>query len=269
MTSHPHTRRSYVRDFREECDDISALLAERPDSVWSLETKFKRWTVWDIIAHLYIWNVAAHDSLTEPKAFQGFIAKVMPQIAQAGHQGFQRAHLSGIDGPQLFTLWRDHVPTLIADFKATDPEARVAWAGPPMSAQSSLIARQMEHWAHAQAIYDALGVARVNTDRLYWIAELGMRTYSWSHKVRGEEPPRPKPHVKLIAPSGAVWRWNDPQEGNKITGPAEDFCQVVTQCRNVRDSELVCVGDVAQHWMATAQCFAGESETPPGVGERG
>ena len=35
-----------------------------------------------------------------------------------------------------------------------------------MSARSSISARLMETWAHGQAVYDRLGVVRVDTDRI-------------------------------------------------------------------------------------------------------
>jgi len=268
MTSHPHPRRSYVRDFREECDDIAALLDAQPESVFARTTQFKDWTVGDIIRHIHVFNLAAFWSLTDPAKFQSFILPAMGEIAKHGHVGFHRAYFSDQTDAQVYAAWSEFLPEMLAAFRDADPDARVEWAGPPMSVQSSLIARQMEHWAHAQAIYDVLGAVRVNTDRLYWIAELGVRTYSWSHKVRGEAPPRPKPYVELNAPSGAVWRWNDPQEENSVRGSAVGFAQTVTQCRNWRDTSLTCIGETAMHWMKTAQCFAGAPETPPEIGER-
>ena len=38
--------------------------------------------------------------------------------------------------------------------------------GPDMSARSSISARHMETWAHAQELYDTLGVDRINEDRI-------------------------------------------------------------------------------------------------------
>ena len=53
-----------------------------------------------------------------------------------------------------------------------------------------------------------------------------------------------------------------------IEGLAEEFCQVVTQVRNIKDVNLKLVGDVANEWMSIAQCFAGGAETPPEPGAR-
>jgi uncharacterized protein (TIGR03084 family) len=140
--------------------------------------------------------------------------------------------------------------------------------GPDMSVRSSITARLMETWAHGQEIYDALGIVRRNADRIRNIVVLGVNTYDWTFKVRGETPPAPKPHLRLRAPSGAVWTWNEPSETDLIEGAAEEFCQVVTQVRNVADTRLAIRGASARAWMETAQCFAGPSETPPPPGTR-
>src|SRR6185437_5508313 len=153
-------------------------------------------------------------------------------------------------------------------FAAADPTRRVKWVGPDMSVRSAITARLMETWAHGQAIYDRLGVVRRNTDRIRNIAVLGVNTYDWSFRVHGQRPPQPKPHVRLTAPSGAIWTWNEPSETDLVEGSAEAFCQVVTQVRNVADTRLKAVGAAAVAWMTNAQCFAGPPETPPAPGTR-
>ena len=72
----------------------------------------------------------------------------------------------------------------------------------------------------------------------------------------------------LVAPSGEVWEWQEPSETEYVKGDAVDFCHVVTQGRNVADTRLEVVGDVATLWMSIAQCFAGGSADPPKPGER-
>ena len=46
------------------------------------------------------------------------------------------------------------------------------------------------------------------------------------------------------------------------SGPALDFCLLVTQRRHRDDLDLTVDGQAAQEWMAIAQAFAG----PPGPG---
>ena len=75
--------------------------------------------------------------------------------------------------------------------------------------------------------------------------------------------------MRLVAPSGEIWEWNDPSEVECIRGDAIDFCHVVTQGRNIADTPLGVTGRVASEWMAIAQCFAGGAVDPPGPGTRG
>jgi uncharacterized protein (TIGR03084 family) len=78
------------------------------------------------------------------------------------------------------------------------------------------------------------------------------------------EPPEGEVAIVLTAPSGATWTYGD--EGateNTVTGPAEDFCLVVTQRRHVDDTDLVVAGDVARDWLIRAQAFAGPATDGP------
>ncbi len=129
-------------------------------------------------------------------------------------------------------------------------------------------ARFMEVWAHGQDVYDLMRVPREHTDRIKNIAVLGVKTFGWTFVNRGLEVPGAPPYVRLVAPSGAIWEWNEPNETNKVSGTAVEFCQVVTQGRNVADTALEVVGETATRWMAIAQCFAGGPADPPKSGER-
>jgi len=117
-------------------------------------------------------------------------------------------------------------------------------------------------------IADVLGQVRRNGDRIRNIVVLGNNTYGWTFRVRGETPPEPRPHLRLAAPSGEIWTFNDPSDAELIEGLAEEFCQVVTQTRNIADTRLRVVGANATSWMSKAQCFAGAAETPPPAGAR-
>ncbi|MFV2040038.1 MAG: hypothetical protein ACC660_07335, partial [Acidimicrobiales bacterium] len=64
-------------------------------------------------------------------------------------------------------------------------------------------------------------------------------------------------HVSLTSPSGEAWDWGDDQASESISGSAEGFVQVVTQRRNVCDTDLVVTGAAAAKWMELAQAFAG------------
>lgn len=258
-----------AEDFKQECNSIAAVLCQKEDADFARETLFKHWTINDIIGHLHLWNLAADMTLKAPETFTDFITQTMEALRRGvSHQQLQKQHLGELTGQELFKAWHTYYPQIAAHFDTADPETRVQWAGPDMSTRACIIARQMEHWAHAQAIFDLFGITRKNTARLKNVAHIGVTTYSWSFKVHNMKPLLPKPYVRLTAPSGAIWEWNDPQDNNRVEGQAEDFCQIVTQCRHVSDTRIITKGKAASIWMQIAQCFAGSAETPPAPGSR-
>lgn len=231
-------------------------------------TLFKDWSTDQILRHLHMWNKAALLSLQDEGGFAAMLQEAMPKMMAGGMRGYEDEAFGDLAGSALVDAWLIGAEETADAFRNADPELRVPWAGPPMSAQSSIAARLMETWAHGQAIYDALGIERQDEDRIQPIAELGVRTFGWTYTVRGEQRPKVKPHVRLTAPSGTVWTYNDPNDLEVIEGPATAFCQVVTQTRNIADVPLKLTGDVAHDWMSKAQCFAGGAETPPPPGAR-
>ena len=231
-------------------------------------TLFKGWTITAVMRHLHFWNDAARLSLKEPKTFSVMMAEALPVMTELGLRGVEDQRLAGLQGDDLLAAWLNTAEETAAAFRGSDRALRVAWAGPPMSAESSITARLMETWAHGQAIYDAAGFIRDDTDRIRPIAELGVRTFGWTFAVNGKDKPGTKPFVSLKAPSGAVWTWNDQRDDERIEGDATAFCQVVTQTRNIADTDLHVTGPIATEWMSIAQCFAGGAERPPEPGLR-
>ena len=137
-----------------------------------------------------------------------------------------------------------------------------------MSVISSISARHMETWAHGQAIFDSLGVHRVNQDRIINIVIMGKNTFNWSFRVNNLNIPKAIPFLQFTSPSGKLWTFNEVNKSNYINGLAEDFCQVVTQVRNIKDVNLKVHGAISKKWMQIAQCFAGKAQKPPKPGYR-
>ncbi|USG62481.1 TIGR03084 family metal-binding protein [Sneathiella marina] len=258
-----------ARDYLEECDALYELVTPLSGDVFDRPTEFKGWTINNILRHLHIWNWAAGMSLQDAPEFDDFLQKAMPYIFKNQLREFESLWLDELDGSELVVKWKDYYSDMAARFDSTAPSTRVRWAGPSMSARSSITARFMETWAHGQAIYDLLGVKRQNHDRINNIVVLGVNTYGWTFKNRGMEIPGPMPHIKLTAPSGAIWTYGEDSASEVVEGLAEEFCQVVTQSRNIRDTDLNVTGKIASAWMETAQCFAGPPEMPPNAGTRG
>jgi uncharacterized protein (TIGR03084 family) len=256
-----------VADLEAEGDDFHALLMTLAPEDWSRVTAFKRWTVYDVVAHLHFSDHMGMTTLNSSDDFKALMHDV--QSSGLGLTAYTRHWLGDVSGPALRGRWRELFTQLCGRLAAADPDGRLTWGGPGMRPRMFATARQMETWAHAWEIYDLLGVPRTHTDRLYNIATIGVRTFGWTFANRGLDAPAEPPYVHLTAPSGSTWEWNDPRAGSRVEGDAVAFCQVVTQVRNVADTDLAVTGEVAQRWMAIAQCFAGPPEDPPAAGTRG
>src|SRR5690606_40402188 len=61
-----------------------------------------------------------------------------------------------------------------------------------------LVARLMETWAHGTDVADALGASLPVTNRLFHIADLGVRTFSWSFNNRQLAVPEERVRVELV-----------------------------------------------------------------------
>lgn len=235
-------------------------LAAGTDGGIDTVTPSEPWTVRDQISHLAGFDMKARVAATEPERF---ITELEADFADGG-DALMESHFAagrGLSPAGVIDWWTTERRALIAAFRSLDPAERVPWYGPPMRIRSSAEARLMETWAHGVDVVDALGVTRPPTDRLFHIAELGVKTFRFSFQNRGMEVPESRVRVELTGPSGTVRSWNDDSDASVI-GPVEDFCLVVAQRRNVADTDLQVIGGVAATWMNVAQIFAG----PPGPG---
>ncbi len=234
-------------------DLVEGLRADQ----WELVTPSEPWTIADQIGHLAYFDEQAVLAITNPDEFATSMNEIASELADIS--GLHRAR--GHHGAANLGWWRGARAALLAASSALDPDERIAWYGPPMRARSFLVARLMETWAHGTDVTDTLGTSLPVTDRLFWVADLGVRTFTWSFANRGLGAPAERVRVALRGPSGAVRVWNDDHHAS-ITGPVEEFCLVVAQRRNVADTHLVLEGGLARRWMEVAQVFAG----PPGPG---
>ena len=255
-------------DFKAESDGLYALMKDLDDAAFDEPTQFKGWTLNNVLEHLHVWNWAANQSHVDEADFVQWLDGVMKAVMAGGMRDFEADWIGGLHGRALLETWHNFYTDMAARFVEVDPKKRLKWAGPDMSARSSISARLMETWAHGQEVYDHLGVVRQNKDHIKSICVLGTNTFGWTYATRGETPPGPMPFVQLRAPSGEVWQFGEPSETERVEGEAEQFCQVVTQTRNIADTDLQVTGPVATDWMSKAQCFAGAPETPPAPGTR-
>lgn len=259
---------SIVDDLREEGSELHALLTDMDTGYWTQASTFKRWTIWDVVAHLHFSDHMALTSLQSADAFKALWRDITRSTLTNYTTEWLKVDGQTPTGPALLDRWRSLFLTLCDALESADPSERFAWAGPGMKARMFATARQMETWAHGWEVYDLMGVSRSHSDRLKNIAEIGVRTYGWTFTNRGLEVPEEVPFVRLTSPSGQIWQWHDTSSAHRVEGDAVAFCQVVTQVRNIADTDLTVVGDNAHAWMSVAQCFAGPPEDPPVPGSR-
>jgi uncharacterized protein (TIGR03084 family) len=256
-------------DLRAEADELHAFLETLGEGDWGRVTPFLGWTPWDVVAHLHFFDRISLLSLTDADAFaerrKQFIEKIV-----AGESGAEqaRAQLGSLAAGDLLQQWIETCHEMGEQLGNSDPKRRLPWFGPDMGVRMFTTARYMETWAHGQDIYDLMRAPRTHNDRIRNIAVLGVKTFGWTFVNRGLPVPGDPPYVRLVAPSGATWEWNEPSDESRVAGDALEFCRVVTQGRNIADTALQVVGDTATQWMSIAQCFAGGPVDPPKPGER-
>lgn len=253
-------------DLANEHRELESILADLSDEAWMAPTPSPGWDIKKQVCHLAYFDGRAALAVSDAAGFMEHIQEV---LGDAG-RFFTMLDEIGRDKSveEVMNWWRGERQKMLQAYALLDPKERLFWYGPPMSSQSHATARLMETWAHGQDIFDALRIKRPGTDRLRHIAHLGVTTFGWSYQNRGLAVPETPVRVELNGPSGAVWAWGPEDAPDRITGPAVDFCLVVTQRRHADDTGLNIAGETAYDWMLKAQCFAGPPTDGPGPGER-
>ena len=165
-------------------------------------------------------------------------------------------------GADAASWWTREASDFINAVIEADPQVRVPWFGPDMSLASKVTARIMEVWAHGQDIRDSLSIKPHPSPALPHVARLGCLAFANSYAVRGLPIPQAQVRVELETPNGGLWDMGPQEATDRITGPIDDFCLIVTQRRHVDDTAIQTQGETAAEWMLIAQAFAGD----PGSG---
>jgi uncharacterized protein (TIGR03084 family) len=253
-------------DLTAEGDQLRDTVERLGPDGWTRATPAPGWTVATAVAHL-LWTdevaMLAALSLRGDADKAAWDGVVLEAIADPFGYVDAGAHaLATLPRDELLGRWATGRAALRQALLEIPAGQKMPWFGPPMSAASMATARFMETWAHALDVYDAAGERPVPTDRIRHVAHLGIRTRNFAYSVHEQEPPAEEFRVELTPPSGELWTWGPDDAAQKVTGPAYDFCLLVTQRVNRADTDLVATGADAEHWLGIAQAFAG----PPGPG---
>ncbi|MER8153917.1 TIGR03084 family metal-binding protein [Streptomyces sp. NPDC094472] len=245
-------------DLTAEFEALRALITSGTDL--RRPTPAAGWDVRAGVSHLIGCDLMAEEAMATPGEFR----RVRPATDE-GLSALLDSHIttrrdSSAEG--LRQEWDDAFAALLKAFQSTRRDQKVPWFGPPMNPATLATARLMEYWAHGQDVAEALKIVRRPTDRIRHICHLGSATFAFSFTNRGLPVPSSPPRVELRLPSGRPWARGPEDAHASVTGDALDFALVVTQRRHPLDTSLTCRGEVAEQWLAIAQCFAG----PPGPG---
>ena len=149
-------------DFRAEAEDLHALLSRLAETDWQRATLFKGWTVNDIVQHLHEGDLMAAASVAGADPFASMRAE-MQTLRDSGMSRVEATRHRFGESNRAARCWNAGMRQMLDlcdKLSAMPPEARLKWAGPDMGVRMFTTARQMETWAHGQAIYDVMGVPR-------------------------------------------------------------------------------------------------------------
>ena len=246
-----------LADLAAEGDRLESAVRPLDDAGWHTPTPAEGWDVATVVAHLAWTDEAAAAAATDKQAWDALVLQALEDPQRA----VDKAAAAGAAVPPaaLLDRWRTARSRLAEVLRAYPEGQRMPWYGPPMSPTSMATARFMETWAHGLDVFAALGIEAEVSDRVRHVAHLGVRTRNFAFATHGEQPPTEEFLVSLTAPSGEAWTWGPEDAAQTVTGPAYDFCLLVTQRIHRSDTALVAVGVDADHWLDIAQAFAGPS----------
>jgi uncharacterized protein (TIGR03084 family) len=251
-------------DVAAERAELAALLELLPDDGWTAPTPAAPWSVRDQVVHLGHFDHLAAQAGASPEEFAA--EKERAFAALDAYEASWLSRAPSAPGAAVLQWWREAAARFDAVFATLPDRDRVPWFGPDMSVASMLSARLMETWAHGQDICDALGVERAATARLRHVAHIAVRARPFSYAVRGLPVPSEPVRVELDAPDGDRWVFA-PEGEQRVTGPALDFCLVLTKRRHPDETALAADGPLARQWLEIGQAYAGPpaDTRPPGA----
>jgi uncharacterized protein (TIGR03084 family) len=242
------------RDLAAESDQIDAMVADLDASRWALPTPAPGWTIAHQVAHLsFIFHLAC-TAASDATAFQAMTAK-----AEGNFDGAVNAALDDFldEPPALLARWRAERDGAVEALAAVPPDQTVPWLVRPLPPAILACAGLMELFGHGQDIADALGVRLERTDRIKHLVGFAVLVWDFGYQARRLTPPDTTFRFELTAPSGELWEFGPPDAPQKITGPAVDFCQLVTRRRHRADLALTATGADADSWLDIAQAYRG------------
>ena len=249
-----------LADLAAEGDDLDELVSGIEVHRFGTETPSPGWSIAHQIGHLASSDRLTVLAMTDPAAFEsrrGEAASDFDATTDAA-----AADAATLPPAELIAEWRASRAAVLRGLAVVTPGQRVPWLVVPMAPATLASTRLMELVGHGQDIRDALGVSWRPTDRIVHLARLGYRTRDFAYVSRGLEPPAAEFRMELTSPGGGLWTFGPQDAQQRVTGPAADFCLLVTRRRHRADLQLHADGGEADRWLDFAQAYAG----PPSAG---
>ncbi|MGK5522078.1 TIGR03084 family metal-binding protein [Micromonospora sp. URMC 107] len=241
-------------------EEFDSLVAGLDADGWAMPTPAPGWTISHQVAHLAATFRLAGLAAAAPARFTAMLS----QLGTDFDANVEQAMAEYLAEPPevLLTRWRAERDTAIEALAAVPAKQMVPWLVNPLPPGVLASAGMMELFAHGQDIADALGVRRQVTDRIRHLVAFAVRVRDFGYLARNLTPPEEEFRFELTAPSGARWDFGPLDAEQRITGPAHDFCLLVTRRRHRDDLRLTASGALADHWLDIAQAYRG----PAGAG---
>jgi enediyne biosynthesis protein E11 len=249
-----------LADLAAEGDDLDILLAGLRPEQWQAPTPSPGWTVAHQVGHLAASDDFTVTAVRDPSAYAARRSEFAADFESA--MDVAAARYAAAAPGELLGTWRAGRAAVISALASVPAGERVPWVVVPLSPAAVATTRLMELIGHGQDIRDAVGARWAPSDRIRHVAWLGIRTRDFAMVNSGLAPPAGEFRVELTAPSGAVWSWGPEDAAQRVSGPAADFCLLVTRRRHRADLALRAEGKEADAWLDVAQAYAG----PPSAG---
>jgi len=254
--------RDVISDLRADGEDLDRLLDGLDESDWALPTPATGWTVKHQIAHLAATFKMAGTAAAHPDVFRTMTASLGEDF-DANVRAALSPFLAAAPAT-LLGIWRAELAAAADALAAVPAGDVVPWLVRPLPPAVLASAGMMELFGHGQDVADALGRQRERTDRLRHLVGFAVRTWDFGYLARGLTAPDTEFRFEITGPSGDMWAFGPPDAPQKVSGPAADFCLLVTRRRHRDDLALVATGAEADAWLDIAQAYRG----PAGEGRR-
>ncbi|MFD0692211.1 TIGR03084 family metal-binding protein [Actinomadura fibrosa] len=246
---------SVMADLVAEGEQVDGLVAGLDEAGWRLPTPAPGWTVAHQIAHLTSVFRMAASAAADPAGFEAMRAGLSEDFT-ANVAGAMAPYLAE-PPPVLLGHWRAARRSAAEALAAVPADRTVPWLVRPLPPQILGCAGMMELFGHGQDIADALGTRVERTDRIMHVAGFATLVREFGYQARGLKAPEMPFRYELRTPSGASWETGPEDADNRIGGPAEDFCLLVTRRRHRDDLALTAEGEEADRFLDVAQAYRG------------